>query len=191
MPPHRRAVPLGTALLLVALTSGCSFGGDEKPVIDLQQARSRIDAVLDGTSGALKPAVGYRDGSYEARVHVDWKQDSDGKALLRKRRDLGPMISPEKAGVLLGQASDYWKAQGYSVKEDPAARNPCSVSATLPDGTQVFIELYDAGNAYIGASVDPVKDPGSTYPFRSEETAHPTVDPTPGPGKQDDPYWSH
>ncbi|MFJ1757560.1 hypothetical protein [Kitasatospora sp. NPDC088134] len=191
IPSGRRAALLfGTDLLLTPLAAGCSTSGDDGPLGRPVEAKGAVDSLLDGTIGAITPAVERRDGSYEAKELQDRFGRGNGKADLSKRVHLEERIIPAKAGVLLGQVETYWKGQGYAVGEEQTNARSRSVTAHRPDNAWVSVEVDSGGTAEIEAGVDGTKYPGELYPFKDPGAPEPLPNKTPA-GRQDAPYWSH
>ncbi|MGW4384177.1 hypothetical protein [Kitasatospora sp. NPDC004531] len=177
------------ALLFGPLVTGCSTFREDKPVAALDTAKSTIDALLDGATKAITPAVAYRDVGYSVESHIDWAHDPTGKARLTKQRVLEPRIADGKAELLMGELTDYWKAQGFAVTRDDTARR---VGAAAPGEAWATVTIGQGGVVHLEAGMDPVKDPGTLTPFKDQQTPEPSPGATRTPaGEQDDPYWSH
>ncbi|BAJ28130.1 MULTISPECIES: hypothetical protein [Kitasatospora] len=169
----RLRVAGAVALLVLGLgTAGCgeSAGGSKPPVVALDTARTRLRELVEGTTGALTPAVRYADDAYRAVPHENAARDNDGTAKLTLRRYVLTKVSAANQPRLLEQVRAYWSGLGYTPHDTGA---PDLASATAPDGTGVTVSVGAVGNVTVIADAW-VRDPGSTAPFGPAPSPLPT-----------------
>ncbi|MFC8720425.1 hypothetical protein [Kitasatospora sp. NPDC057198] len=169
-------------LLLVLGAAGCgpSGGGDggsgsgggraDRRLVALDTARSRLQELVDGTTGALTPAVRYADDAFRAVPHENAARDTDGTAQLTLRRYVLTKVADANRPRLLEQVRAYWRGLGYTLHDGDAAD---LASAAAPDGTGVSVSIGVPGNVTVVADAW-VADPGSRTPFGPAPSPLPT-----------------
>ncbi|MGW4806156.1 hypothetical protein [Kitasatospora sp. NPDC004272] len=182
-------------LVLVLGTAGCgsSGGGDGdarsgRRLVALDTARSRLQELVDGTTGALTPAVRYADDAFRSVPHENAARDADGTAQLTLRRYVLTKVADANRPRLLEQVRAYWRGLGYTLHDTDA---PDLASASAPDGTGVSVSVGVPGNVTVVADAW-VKDPGSSAPFGPAPSPLPTARDG-GPDTMptfEDPAWS-
>jgi hypothetical protein len=187
-------------MLLVALLTAAGCGADgtvspgkRKATMDATEARTRIDALLDGTFAAVKPPLEWLDGWYTVAENTSGIDDRpDGTAHITGSRHVTTKVAQAKYGALLGVVERYWRKQGYRIVSINADDRMPSVDAETPDGNRVSIEIGYPGNVTVTAGVPSIEDPGDYYPFGSGPPMPTTADGDPDiMPKVDDPFWSH
>ncbi|WP_157845565.1 hypothetical protein [Kitasatospora phosalacinea] len=163
------------AVLVLGLgAAGCGSSGGggaaDRRVVALDTARARLQQLVDGTTGALTPAVRYADDAFRAVPHENAARDDDGTAQLTLRRYVLTEIAAANRPRLLEQVRAYWTGLGYTVHE---ADSPDEASAAAPDGTGVTVTIGVPGNVTVVADAW-VADPGSTEPFGPAPSPLPT-----------------
>jgi len=197
MSARRPSVLLAAALLLGLLTTGCSLtggGSDQKatPVLEPTEARTTIDALLDGTVHAITPEVKYGDDVFNAGENVGSTDRPDGSYHLRKERHVLTKVAEDRYGALLGLVEQYWKSQGYTITNVDSGRKMPAMDARTPDGARLHVEIGYPGNVTLSADVPRIKDPGGVYPFGTENSLPKKADGTSDiMPRYDDPFWSH
>lgn len=170
-------------------SSGGSSGGGAHPVVAPDLARTRLQELVDGTTGAISPAVRVADDAFRAVPHEHGlSRNDDGTAQLTLRRYVLTKVAAAKQPVLLDQVRTYWTAHGYTLTE---SASPYEAGARTPDGTGVTVSIGAPGNVTVAATAW-VKDPGSTEPFGPAPSPLPTGKDG-GPDTMprfDDPAWS-
>ncbi|RAJ43526.1 hypothetical protein K353_01782 [Kitasatospora sp. SolWspMP-SS2h] len=179
-------------LALVLGAAGCGASGDggtaRRPAVAPDVARSRLQNVVDGTTGALTPAVRYADDAFRAVPHENAARDPDGTAQLTLRRYVLTRIAAANQPRLLEQLRTYWKGLGYTLHDTDS---PYEASAAAPDGTGVTVTIGVPGNVTVVADTW-IADPGTTAPFGPAPSPLPTGADG-GPDTMptfDDPGWS-
>ncbi|GLW73042.1 hypothetical protein Kpho02_53410 [Kitasatospora phosalacinea] len=173
----RLRVAGGVAALVLVLGSGavgCDSGGSggaaARRVVALDTARARLQDLVEGTTGALTPAVRWADDAFRAVPHENAARDNDGTAQLTLRRYVLTKVSAANQPRLLEQVRAYWKGRGYTLHP---ADSPDEASAAAPDGTGVTVTVGAVGNVTVVADAW-VEDPGSTAPFGPAPSPLPT-----------------
>ncbi|WP_158715190.1 hypothetical protein [Kitasatospora phosalacinea] len=169
-----RVAGAAAALLLGLGAAGCDSGGSGgaggRQVVALDTARSKLQELVDGTTGALTPAVHWADDAFRAVPHENAARDNDGTAQLTLRRYVLTKVSAANQPRLLEQVRAYWKGRGYTLHTDDS---PDEASAAAPDGTGVTVTVGAVGNVTVVADAW-VEDPGSTAPFGPAPSPLPT-----------------
>ncbi|MET9618619.1 hypothetical protein [Kitasatospora indigofera] len=196
---NHRALRAVAALAVTALLAGgCSSAGADPekkrtPSMDASEARTKIDALLDGTTKAIVPAVQFSDDAYTSSENTEGMNDRpDGTTHLSKNRYVMTKVAQAKYGALLGLVERYWKSQGYTITSVNSDDRMPAIDAQAGDGVGVHIQIGFPGNVTLSAGVGAVEDPQTRYPFGPG-----TPLPTDAKGNQDlmpkveDPFWSH
>ncbi|MFF4338502.1 hypothetical protein ACFY00_01030 [Kitasatospora sp. NPDC001540] len=177
----RRRAAGGVAALVLVLgpgAAGCDSGGSggsgsgsaARRVVALDTARARLQELVEGTTGALTPAVRWADDAFRAVPHENAARDNDGTAQLTLRRYVLTKVSATHQPRLLEQVRAYWKGRGYTLHP---ADSTDEASAAAPDGTGVTVTVGAVGNVTVVADAW-VEDPGSTTPFGPAPSPLPT-----------------
>ncbi|QKW19317.1 hypothetical protein HUT16_09770 [Kitasatospora sp. NA04385] len=169
---RRRTAGAAAVLALALGAAGCgsSGGAADRRVLALDTARTRLQQLVDGTTGALTPAVRYADDAFRAVPHENAARDDDGTARLTLRRYVLTEVSAANRPRLLAQVRAYWQGLGYAL---PATDSPDEASAAAPDGTGVTVTVGVPGNVTVVAGAW-VPDPGGIAPFGPAPSPLPT-----------------
>ncbi|MFJ5232352.1 hypothetical protein ACIQBJ_20960 [Kitasatospora sp. NPDC088391] len=184
------------ALLLGVGAAGCGSSGgsdgagrSDRPVLAADRARTQLQELVDGTTGALTPAVRSADDAFRSVPHEGGlSRKNDGTAQLTLRRYVLTKIAAGKQPQLLSQLRAYWKGRGYTLSDESSGT---VAGARTPDGLGVSVTIGVPGNVTVVADAL-VKDPGSTEPFGPAPSPLPTGKDG-GPDalpRFEDPAWS-
>ncbi|MER5845142.1 hypothetical protein [Streptomyces prasinus] len=105
--------------------------------MNMQEAAERADRILDGTLGAIVPAVHWTHG-----------ESTEGSCDVSRRRAVMTIISPERRGSFLGVVERHWKAEGYrQLGVNQSAKSPATYFETL-DEFRVRLLIGGNGQAF-------------------------------------------
>ncbi|MFD7188661.1 hypothetical protein [Streptomyces sp. NPDC059914] len=159
------SVILAAGMLLAA---GCGAGGDSTNRgvrMDMQEAATRADDILDGTFAAIKPAVHWTHG-----------RSTEGSCDVQRRRAVMTIISKERRGSFLGVIERYWASKGYKQLSVNTSEIPAMYYRT-PDQFNVRVLIGSNGQAFFEVAT-PCVDRSEVAPPKAE-----TVGPNYADGK--------
>ncbi|MEU4848555.1 hypothetical protein [Streptomyces gilvosporeus] len=171
-----------SAFVASGFLAGCSA-----PSMEVDEAVKKIDAALDDTFAAVRPALKWRDGPARMSQHRNsFTNEEDGEITVSRDRYVWTKISKSKTIVLAKAVEKHWKAKGY----DPefVSRKGSFVEYETPEGISVTFEVRGDVVLIVAAIAD-TKYPGHSGNIDDGDFPNGLGDIGPVPNVRD-PYWS-
>ncbi|MFF2013289.1 hypothetical protein ACFVWY_30090 [Streptomyces sp. NPDC058195] len=161
-----------TALVLGVLLTGCT-GGASVDGMNMQEAASRADEIMDATVNDIKPQVEWVYGP-----------TTKGSCSVTRRRAVMTIVSRVRRGNFLGVVERMWGSRDYRIKsvnndmDFPAifaqTRDGFGVALIVGGEGQVFFEV-DSPCVEESEVVGPVAEPGRQLPVGTEIIPRPNI----------------
>jgi hypothetical protein len=126
--------------------------------MDMQQAATRADGILDAVVGEIQPEIAWTHGP-----------TTTGNCDVTRRRAVMTVISPERRGSFLGLVDRSWRKKGYTIKSVNKDRDVPAIFAQTMDGFGVSLIVGGEGQVFFEVDSPCVDE---------SEVADPTTDPT-------------
>lgn len=186
---------LRTLGLLLVFTSGCASpsgeGKDGRNLtkVNMQQAAEKADAIMQQTLSGVAPELSWNHGPSNERICADFKNDSLGTGMVRRRVAIMTVVSPERRGGLLGVVERNWKAHGYKITSVDANANLPAIYAASPEGFRMSIAVGGQGQFFLSITTPCFAESPVPAPFPEPNTPR---RPGPYPQRPDvrDDFWS-
>ncbi|MFB7274738.1 hypothetical protein [Streptomyces sp. NPDC056244] len=172
------------ALMLAgALLAGCAGGGqlrdnEKGSEMNLQEAASRADEILDATFDAIKPEVRWTHG-----------ETTVGSCDVTRRRAVMTAISEARRGSFLGVIERFWRQSGYEIKSVNSSRKFPAVYAQSGDGFGISLSIGGGGQAFFEVDSPCVEESDVAQPATPANGPDYSGGPIPRPDVHDD-FWS-
>ncbi|MFB7311379.1 hypothetical protein [Streptomyces sp. NPDC056192] len=165
-------------VLLCLPLSGCMNNG-KRMDMDMQEAATHADGLLDSVLGAIDPEVQWAHGP-----------TTTGSCDVSRRRTVMTIVSAERRGSFLGVVDRYWRKSGYRIKAINNSTKVPAIYAQTKDGFGVSLVIGGKGQAFFEVDSPCVEESevaeSSTPP---NGPAYEDVYPLPRPNVHSD-FWS-
>ncbi|MCK8679456.1 hypothetical protein M1O15_19070 [Streptomyces lichenis] len=104
--------------------------------MDMRHAARRADQMLDATFAAIIPEVAWSH-------HIT----TTSSCVVKRRRKIMTVISPQRLGSFLGVVQRHWTKSGYEITSVNKSRDMPAIFARSPDGFQLALNVGYAGQA--------------------------------------------
>lgn len=166
------------AVLLCVPLSSCMNSG-KRMDMDMQEAATHADGLLDAVLGAIDPEVQWAHGP-----------TTTGSCDVSRRRTVMTIVSAERRGSFLGVVDRYWRKSGYRIKAINNSTKVPAIYAQTKDGFGVSLVIGGKGQAFFEVDSPCVEESvvaeSSTPP---NGPAYEDVYPLPRPNVHSD-FWS-
>ncbi|WP_405389509.1 hypothetical protein [Streptomyces sp. NBC_01102] len=121
----------------LGLLFGCVSGGSERPDMDMQQAATRADGILDTSLGEIRPEIQWTHGP-----------TTTGSCDVTRRRTVMTIVSADRRGSFLGVVDRSWRKSGYKIKSINNDPDVPAIFAQTKDGFGVSLIVGGEGQVF-------------------------------------------
>ncbi|KIF75751.1 hypothetical protein QR77_21415 [Streptomyces sp. 150FB] len=146
--------------------------------MNMQEAASRADLMLDDTFAAIKPEVVWTHGVTTA-----------GSCDLSRRRTVMTEISEQRRGALLGLIDRFWRKSGYEITAVNNSEEFPAVYAKSVDGFGISLSIGGKGQAFFEVATPCVEGSAVAEPTTKPNGPDYRGGPIPRPNVRSD-FWS-
>ncbi|GAA3375973.1 hypothetical protein GCM10020367_45840 [Streptomyces sannanensis] len=146
--------------------------------MDMQEAATRADAMLDATMGAVVP-------------EIQWTHDetTTGSCTVTRYRAVMTIISEQRRGSFLGVIERFWKKSGYKITSVNQDRENPAVFAKSSDGFGIVLAIGDKGQVFLKVTTPCVRESEVAEPTIKSNGPDYSGDEIPYPNVRSD-FWS-